>query len=86
MQCAASSSDLPWPSDAHAQGPYDAARRSVGTVPNMPPPDAETYPATLEDMWDVGPWQEVSNAGDRWAGACSDYPCTCARRTRSAGA
>jgi hypothetical protein len=74
MQCAASSSDLPWPSDAHAQGPYDAARRSVGTVPNMPPPDAETYPATLEDMWDVGPWQEVSNAGDRWAGACSDYP------------
>jgi hypothetical protein len=55
---------------------YRSGMRSVGTVPNMPPSaDARTYPATLDDMWDVGPWQEL--AGDRWASApgrqCSDY-------------
>lgn len=74
MQCTASSAALPWPSAGMAQAPYDPALYSVGTVPNMPPPDASTYPATLDDMWDVGPWQEFTAQGSTWGGACSDYP------------
>ena len=76
-QCAPDSSDLPWPDWVHAGGGvYRSSQYSVGTVPNMPPArETLTYPATLDDMFEVGPWQDL--AGNRWGTSagkqCSDY-------------
>lgn len=77
-QCAQASTDLPWPDWAHATGAnaYKSSQFSVGTVPNMPSsPHSRTYPASLEDMWDIGPWQDL--AGNAWGASegkqCSDF-------------
>ena len=80
--CMSSSRDLPWPNAESFPGPYDSARVSVGTVPNMPPPGSRTYPASLESMWTVGPWQDIAPShswGSTLTGQCSDhdlYMCT----------
>ena len=69
--CTAASGETPWPD--HTQNPtrVDSALRGVGTVPNMPPEGGDSmYPATLDDLWGVGPVQEVQG---RWQGRCTDY-------------
>ena len=74
-KCASSSRNLPWP-DAASQPEmrYQSARFSVGTVPNMPPQNSGTYPATENEMVDLGPWQEISAGADPW-GVQSDQLC-----------
>lgn len=76
-KCTASSAQLPWPSTAASSGAHQSTRYSVGTVPNMPPETSATYPATSDDMYDVGPWQEIHAAGGSWGYAqearCQDY-------------
>lgn len=77
MRCASSSRDLPWP-DAGLQADtlYQSARYSVGVLPNMPPESSATYPANEDAMWDLGPWQEVQVAGNRWGlgdRLCQDF-------------
>jgi len=73
-KCTASSSQLPWPSTDASKGPHQSTRYSVGTIPNMPPETSTTYPATSDDMYDVGPWQEIRSAGNRW-GRSPDIRC-----------
>ena len=67
VTCAPTSRDLPWPGyDEERSAVYDASLFSVGTVPHMPPEYATTYPATADDVSEVGPWQEVDAAGASW--------------------
>jgi hypothetical protein len=40
----------------------------------MPIETSPTYPASEADMYDVGPWQEIQQAGDNW-GASGDTRC-----------
>ena len=75
-KCSASSSELPWPSMASQEGLYQTARFSVGTIPNMPPQNARTYPASEESMFNLGPWQEVGADGGWGSGGerlCQDF-------------
>ena len=66
-KCSSSSFDLPWPSMAStANALYQSARFSVGTVPNMPPQNVRTYPASEGDAFNIGPWQEIPEDGRRW--------------------
>ena len=66
-KCATSSRDLPWPdASSEPDAPYQSARFSVGTVPNMPPQNARTYPASEDDMLSLGPWQEISPGANPW--------------------
>lgn len=75
MQCSPSSDDVPWPDASQILVPYSASLNSVGTVPNMPEEGASTYPGSLTDMRDLGPWQEFSASGTWGKGdySCSDY-------------
>ena len=79
MRCAPTSRDLPWP-EFDGQSLYDASLFSVGTVPHMPPEYATRYPATGDDMSEVGPWQEVDAAGASWGTGgdtlCQDFSLT----------
>ncbi len=76
-RCASSSSQLPWPTLAADQAALQSARFSVGTIPNMPPETARTYPATSDDMFHLGPWQDIQAAGGTWGispdTACQDF-------------
>jgi hypothetical protein len=79
MKCMPTSKDLPWPdSERQTQyagvNKYDASLYSVGSVPNMPSEDATTYPATGDDLSDIGPWQEVGPRGGSW-GDTEGYWC-----------
>ena len=71
MRCTPTSRDLPWPNYAQPQqllaSRYESSLYSVGTVPHMPQEDDATYPATNEDMSEVGPWQEIVPGGAGWA-------------------
>jgi len=71
MKCSTKSEDVPWPDFSYHTGRYDSALYSVGTVPNMPDIDSTTYPASGDDMWNIGPWQEIM-LGNTWH-RCSDY-------------
>lgn len=76
VKCTASSRDLPWPSSATADR-YDSSFYSIGTIPNMPSEEASVYPESLDDMMEVGPWQEITKAGGHWdregAYLCQDF-------------
>ena len=79
MKCMPTSKDLPWPNSQQQTqyagvNKYDASLYSVGSVPHMPPEDAATYPASGDDVSDLGPWQEVSPRGGRW-GDTEGYWC-----------
>ncbi len=67
-RCSSSSSELPWPSMSSTASDelYQTSRFSVGTVPNMPPQNARTYPASEKDVFNVGPWQEIAMDGKSW--------------------
>ena len=71
--CTDSSSELPWPSLSAERAEYQSSRFSVGTIPNMPPETARTYPANHEAMFNLGPWHEVEAAGGSWAPRCQDF-------------
>ena len=76
-KCASSSSHLPWPTMQTDRAAHQSARYSVGTIPNMPPETARTYPATSQDMFHLGPWQDIQAAGNTWGqdtdSACQDF-------------
>lgn len=76
-QCTSSSSQLPWPTIETSTAPPQSSRISLGTIPNMPPETSDTYPATDEEFFEVGPWQEIIAAGNSWGGSpetlCQDY-------------
>lgn len=76
-KCTASSAQLPWPSTAAVRGAHQSSRYSIGTIPNMPPETAATYPATDADMFEMGPVHEIVAAGNGWgrdgASLCQDY-------------
>jgi hypothetical protein len=75
MKCTQTSHDLPWPSNTAATVTrYDSSFYSIGTVPNMPSEEATVYPETLDDMMEVGPWQEITKAGGAW-GRDGEYLC-----------
>lgn len=72
--CSADSADVPWYSMGTRQ---DSALHSVGTVPNMPDPLADTtYPAE-DTFFGVGPksriLQDLYAGGTGWGDGCSDY-------------
>ena len=72
-KCTSSSMSLPWPAITTDQAVLQSSRYSVGTIPNMPPENARTYPASSQDMFYLGPWQDIQDAGDSWGrGADSD--------------
>jgi len=75
--CTSSSAQLPWPTMLTDQAEHQSSRYSVGTIPNMPPETSQTYPATSQDMFQLGPWQDISDAGGSWGRgtdkACQDY-------------
>lgn len=80
MKCSRSSAELPWPDSINSgETRYESSRFSVGTVPNMPHEQAESYPMTELDTSDVGPWQEIAQTGGLWGGQdspCQDYELT----------
>ena len=70
--CTSTAAELPWPDHTVTQG-RSSAEYSLGTLPNMPEQLADTYPATLDEMFEPGPWQEVLRERDnRWGRLCSD--------------
>jgi hypothetical protein len=76
-KCTAASTDLPWPSQqvpGTGSDMYASFRFSVGTVPNMPAPEAETYPDSFENLMSVGPIQEIQSRNSWGLGGsrCSD--------------
>lgn len=76
FKCTSSSQELPWPDITQQTGPYQAARFSVGTVPNMPEEDSDTYPASESNMFLIGPWKDVQTEGNEWGRgerACRDH-------------
>ena len=78
-RCSDSSAELPWPSMTSQQDQvlYQTSRFSVGTVPNMPPQHATTYPASESEVFNIGPWQEIGPEGRSWWQAadqlCQDF-------------
>jgi hypothetical protein len=64
--CSTESHDLPWKAYRRGQ-PYEAARMTLGTVPNLPWHGDTSYPASTNDMYDVG----ASESG--WGLDCSHY-------------
>ena len=76
-KCTSSSAQLPWPDSQSDKAEHQSSRYSIGTIPNMPPETSPTYPATSADMFKLGPWQEIQDAGNVWGkteeSACQDY-------------
>ena len=76
--CSTSPSELPWPDSSVTDSPNtDTAESnlySLGTVPNMPPSGANYYPYdAAADMYDPGPWQDITSQ-QGWGKGCSDFP------------
>ena len=73
--CSTSQSQLPWPDASQSpQGTVsDPSRFTIGLIPNMPFQGDTYYPATLDDMYAPGPWQDIQ-AERGWGQGCSDYP------------
>lgn len=72
--CTSTAEELPWPDHTMTQG-RSSAEYSVGTLPNMPDNGANTYPATLDEMFEPGPWQEILR-DNGWGRLCSDLALT----------
>lgn len=70
VRCSESSTDLPW-ANADSYDYYDPAFHSVGTVPNLPPPTARTYPDQADRYMRIGPQHRMRTEG--WGDHCQDF-------------